>query len=477
VFTEGWRDAASDHNRQLDIRGFVSFPQSFQKLVFRKLTFSFFFSFADDDESNSSTNSDEGISSTNDSSNIKALFRITQESGRVTYHIIYNTGHVEKVCPRHDSFLIGQGCRGLTPSQVSPRDVYNYVSPDLVRQYEHESYAKGTNMETIYQKKHDMGGWSRGTPAAVIKKMEKLVNDTKRRANHESLETDVDGTDSSTESDDPRQMQQSRGDKRRAVKKQAQAVAVELPQTSMRRQRRLVTITDGTTPGGSSATVSSASHSTERGSFGTGSPPTKRAKTLVNVVLPLKTARVTTTSVKLSTPAKQSTLLRFFGKQQQQPASEQPPRLPPPKNGALRGTHPMRRGASSGHDTDDSASNQLKREATPKRSAARANRTSAAGQKRSRISNLSFTATASSAASSEDDLLAARAPTLLSATPQKTIGSSYRKSTQKSTSKKRAKSVEPPAEWEVERIIDNRFVNGQKQYQVKWVGFPHSDNT
>ena len=57
-----------------------------------------------------------------------------------------------------------------------------------MRQYEHESYAKGSNMETVYQKKHDMGGWSRGTPVAIIKKMEKMVMDVRRHASEEGAD-------------------------------------------------------------------------------------------------------------------------------------------------------------------------------------------------------------------------------------------------------------------------------------------------
>jgi len=51
----------------------------------------------------------------------------------------------------------------------------------MVRDYEHENFARGKNMETKYFKKTHMGAWTGGTSQKLIDEMKEAISDAERK--------------------------------------------------------------------------------------------------------------------------------------------------------------------------------------------------------------------------------------------------------------------------------------------------------
>ena len=361
-----------------------------------------------------------------------------------------------------------------------------------MRQYEHESYAKGSNMETVYQKKHDMGGWSRGTPVTIVKKMEKMVMDVRRHANPASEEGAGMGRghapprrrgkgkgkgkgkelEDDYEEEDEEEEGEEEGEEEEEGGEGEEVAPMNLPPASIRRQRRLSIIVD--TPEQSSTTVSPSPPARNQDSPDS-PPPIKKAR-LVSVVPP---PRMPTSREAEKRP---TTILHYFSKRPVAEMSRDEGLAGPrPKNS------PTHDNPTTDNDTDDPRTKRrvwvprVKSPATEHK-----HRRKASSLSRSRASTVS-----------SDELLSAHAPTPLTSVaairaPSKGLASHRPKST--TTSKlvvkkpRKMKRLSQPGtsapapviaadEWEVERIVRHRFQDSQKEYLVKWLGFPDSDNS
>jgi hypothetical protein len=388
-----------------------------------------------------------------------------------------------------------------------------------------------------------MGSWARGTPQATLKQMNMVIAETRRRATRLQNSSAI----SAGEIMESEDLLLSHADKRKGK----MAVARELPKESIRRRRTQFVISDLVEAGAESSAVGSSPPlqlPTEESDseYATGddsdSPPPKKPKTVMNVVVPPRpsrqgeksrltaqspaaktpTAAITkapiaaanvpaafktpTTAAKTSsavrntpstasgkkpvtasgTPGTQSSLLRFFGMKQD--AGEQANDGSPITDPAISAAKAKMRASvvSSGQDNDDMAAAQLRAETTPKVKVARSVEPPVTGQKRRRTLNPEKI-THKAIEEDETDELLASGSSPLPKSPPKTphLSTSGRgaganlsvKKAAKVSIKKRQNTSTQPAEYEVENVVGHRYINGMKQYFVKWLGFPSSNNT
>ncbi|KAI5819367.1 hypothetical protein BZA77DRAFT_303881, partial [Pyronema omphalodes] len=462
-----------------------------------------------------------------DEHKLKNLFRITDPTGRVMYHVLYNDGNVLK---------------------VPARDIYNYASPATVKGYEHDNFRKGINMETRYQSRDDMGGWAGGTSAAIKKKMDRLIRETRIQAGTVAACSESESGDS-TESED---IQQERIEKIKAIAARREQLNIQ----QGKRTRRPATNTnfvptpeffdddglqihpdlDEDKPPASSprkslslpilspspqkqmATSSKASSNTysaensvdelETDMNDLRMPPAKKAKLEVPAK-PVGTGSIKSspkaqisssskTPFKLSSeipalartpagapvpskgfhsvPGKQAKISQFF--------SSQIPTSAPRPNASTESAYKTKEIINLVSTDDDDDYDEVMSEAPPpilkpstaRSPSGRASRpvTPAAGQKRQRqgsiASNLKKTAFISSM--SEDELSAAPTPKHTTATPR--TASNPKTPAQKSAKKKVSKKQSAEL-YDVEKVVGSRILDGKQQYLVKWEGYDEKD--
>ena len=335
-------------------------------------------------------------------------------------------------------------------------------------------------METVYQKKHDMGGWSRGTPVAIIKKMEKMVMDVRRHASEEGADMAGGhvpprrrgkGKGKGQELEDEYEEEDGEEEEGEEGEEGEEVAPMDLPPASIRRRRRLSIIVD--TPEQSSTTVSPSPPARNQDSPDS-PPPIKKAR-LVSVVPPPRTP------TSREAEKRPTTILHYFPKQ---PVAEMTRDAglagPRPKN-SLTHDNP-----TTDNDTDDSRTKRVWVPRVKSPATEHKHRRKASSLSRSRASTVS-----------SDELLSAHAPTPLTSVaairaPSKGLASHRPKSTttpklivkkprkMKRLSQPGASAPAPVTtadEWEVERIVRHRFRDSQKEYLVKWLGFPDSDNS
>ncbi|KAA8906393.1 hypothetical protein FN846DRAFT_717217 [Sphaerosporella brunnea] len=319
-------------------------------------------------------------------------------------------------------------------------------------------------METDYHKRYDMGSWAGGTSPAIKKKMEKRVRELRREVG-ETIESE------------PDEKVQVRVNARKGK-------AVNAPKPSKRRHPRVagtdageISGTDSRSNGPSPPLIlpeeqTDSSYTDGDSEESTINPTAKRAtKTVMNVVIPPRQESQQAAITMLpsgTTPATgknvqrnlfrnvQSNLYRFFSKKDGE--STEVVETPAAKGKTIA--------SSSDQVTDDSSAVQLKAEAAPGRS----KKVQMTGQKRRH----SFERLTSG---DEDDLLASGSSTIPSKSSQ-TPAAAHVSTKPKSSAKKRRTLRPPePIEYEVERVLDHRVRDGNKEYLVKWAGYPSSENT
>lgn len=329
-----------------------------------------------------------------------------------------------------------------------------------------------------------MGGWAGGTDQELIKSMNKKIA-TARRARADKDADQSPEPDTKMSSAEP------------VVKTPA---AKQLPASSIRKRLSRTAALRRSEEDDSSRTATESPRLGPREIPDSVSPepPKKKARILDKVEVQT-----------LKPPAKQSDLYQFFGSKRKLPEPKakspiedytdvafKPTRF---QQGKPPDSHTYKvlirsesrngsrfKDAFSGAETDDSAAKQLKNESESTKPKEKSGRRITGGQTPGKWSTYSGNKNGKWSSkksfprggSSDDDLLA---PGSSHKTPRypSPRHPSNRQTPIASNRKRRAapKTMSETAEFEVESIVAHRFVDGRKQYYVKWVNFGPNDNT